>query len=100
MEGRLPSIKEALEDPGNTITGLTKIYGIGEWSARLALAMINPLFPLGPSSDLAVRRGIQLLTGKESSSRDVEEILEELGDYTGLAMYLAALYYEENKKRT
>ncbi len=97
VEGRLPSIKEALEEPENTAKELTKIYGVGEWSAKLALAMVNPLFPLGPSSDLAVRRGIQMLTGKEPSPRVVEEFLEELGDYTGLAMYLAALYYERSK---
>ncbi len=99
VEGRLPSIKEALEEPENTAKELTKIYGVGEWSAKLALAMVNPLFPLGPSSDLAVRRGIQMLTGKEPSPQVVEEFLEELGDYTGLAMYLAALYYEKSKTR-
>ena len=61
--------------------------------------MVHLLFPLGPSSDLAARRGLSAIMGRELSSSEVAEVLSELGDYARLVMYLAAFHYENQKHR-
>ncbi len=96
-EGRLPSVDEAVRDPWRVARELEGLYGVGPWTSRLAVALVHPLFPLGPSSDLAVRRGMGLLLGREPSPGEVDEVLRVLGDYAGLAMYLVALDYERGR---
>ena len=96
-EGRLPSVREAIQDPWSVARELENLYGVGPWTSRLAVALVHPLFPLGPSSDLAVRRGMSLLLGREPGASEVDEVLRVLGDYAGLAMYLVALDYEAGK---
>lgn len=99
LEHRLPGIGEAVEKPWETVRELQRLYGVGTWSAGLTVAMVHPLFPLGPFSDLAVRRGLSLIMGRELGSNEVAEALSELGDYAGLVMYLAAFQYGEQKRR-
>ena len=99
LENRLPSVDEAVKNPWETARELQRLYGIGPWSAELAVAMVHPLFPIGPSSDLAVKRGLSTIMGRELSSSEVARVLNELGDYAGLVMYLAAFHYEDQKHR-
>ncbi|MCE4628252.1 MAG: hypothetical protein F7C34_03785 [Desulfurococcales archaeon] len=94
LEGSLPTLDQAVRDPEATVRALTRIYGVGRWTAELAVAMVHPRFPLGPLSDLAVSRGLSLVLPGASPRR----IVEELGDYAGLVMYLAAYEYESRKK--
>ncbi len=99
LENRLPNVEEAVDEPWEAARELQRLYGIGPWSAELAVAMVHPLFPLGPSSDLAVRRGLSAIMGRELGSSEVARVLSELGDYAGLVMYLAAFHYENQKHR-
>ncbi|MCE4610447.1 MAG: hypothetical protein F7B17_00560 [Desulfurococcales archaeon] len=94
-EGSLPSVEEAIGDPELTVKELTRIRGVGRWTAELSVAIVHPRFPLGPSTDLAVTRGLKLLLGLEVRPG---ELRGALGDYAGLVMYLAAFDYEELKK--
>ena len=99
LEARLPSVEEAEWDPWSVAGELTRLRGVGRWTVELATAMVHPLFPVGPSSDLAVRRGLSRLLGESDAA--VERILRsrELRDYIGLVMYLAAYSYEDDKRR-
>jgi DNA-3-methyladenine glycosylase II len=98
-EGRLPSIREIEEanDLSNITTELTRIRGIGPWTAELAVAQVHPLFPIGPRSDLAVRRGFKTILGLNDST--INKIISELGNYAGLLMYIVAFHYEATKKK-
>ncbi|MCE4600994.1 MAG: hypothetical protein F7C38_05455 [Desulfurococcales archaeon] len=99
VEGRLPSVGEVVRDPQGNIEELTGLYGVGRWTAELSIAMVHPRFPVGPASDLAVSRGLERLLGLKLSEARLRELLEDLGDYLGLIMYLAAYDYESAKKR-
>jgi len=99
QEGRLPSAREAERDPAGAAGDLTRLYGVGPWTASLAVAMVHPMFPLGPYSDLAVKRGLEALLGRRLTPGEVREATNILGEYAGLAMYLAALEYEETRSR-
>ena len=98
LEGRLPSLGDAVKDPWGTAKELTKLWGVGDWTAELAVAQVHPLFPIGPRTDLAVRRGLARVMG-EGSEGAVERVIDLLGDFAGLVMYLAALDYEMSKGR-
>ncbi len=98
-EGRLPGLREVEEDPHGVAEELTRLYGIGRWSAELAVAMASPRFALGPFDDLAVRRGLAIVYGRPVSREEAMALLRDLGDYMGLVLYLAALVYEEGKRR-
>ncbi len=93
-EGRLPGLEEALRDPDSTVESLTNLYGVGEWTARLALAMVAPDFPLGPLSDLAVARGLALVVGADRGRELGRRVVEGLPGLGGLVLYLAAFDYE------
>lgn len=93
LEGRLPGIGEAIEDPERVVKSLTRIYGVGRWTAELAVAMVHPGFPLGPASDLAVRRGLTALLGPGAEELLAEARGSGLGSYLGLVMYLASYEY-------
>ncbi|BAA79192.2 hypothetical protein APE_0275.1 [Aeropyrum pernix K1] len=60
-EGRLPSVEEIeqAEELSSIVKELTRLKGVGPWTAELAIAQVHPLFPLGPRTDLAVRRGFK-----------------------------------------
>jgi len=98
LEGRLPSVREVESsgDPWEVAAELTRLRGVGPWTAELAVAQVHPLFPVGPRGDLAVRRGLRILLGVTGEAVDV--IVRELGEYAGLAMYIAALHYERSLK--
>ena len=96
VEGRLPSIREAERDPWGTAESLTELYGVGSWTAELAVAKTHPLFPIGPRQDLAVRRGLETLL--KVPPEEAVEVISSLRDYAGLVMYLAALDYETRKR--
>ncbi|MCE4624862.1 MAG: hypothetical protein F7C35_03245 [Desulfurococcales archaeon] len=96
LEGSLPTVEEAVNDPEGTIRELTRIRGVGRWTAELSIAMVHPRFPIGPLSDLAVSRGLRAVLGGEPRPG---EVVKELGDYAGLVMYLAAYEYEERRVR-
>ncbi len=98
LEGRLPSVGEAVRDPQGVIRDLTGLYGVGRWTAGLAVAMVHPLFPVWPFGDLAVERGLRLALPNMSTSA-VRSLVEGLGDYAGLLMYVLSLYYEDSKRR-
>jgi len=100
LEGRLPSVSEVARDPEGVARELSMLYGVGPWTAQLAVAMVHPNFPLGPLSDLAVSRGLALVLGLgEAEARSVaRKILELLPDYGGLVLYLAAYEYERSKQ--
>lgn len=87
VEGRLPGLREVLADPWGVAGELTRIYGVGKWTAELAVAMVLDDFRLGPTTDLAVVRGLERL-GLDSPGPE---------RYRGLVMYLASLEYESGK---
>ncbi len=93
LEGRLPGLREVDEDPGAVVAELTRLYGVGRWTAQLVVAMASRGLTVGPEDDLAVRRGLSIALGGGS----VE--LAALQEYAGLIMYLASLRYEESKSR-
>ncbi len=95
VEGRLPGIQEIEGDPWGVAESLTELYGVGSWTAELAVAKAHPLFPIGPHQDLAVRRGLARLL--VAPPDEALEVVNSLGNYAGLVMYLAALDYEASK---
>ncbi len=95
VEERLPSLAEVERDPWGVADALTELYGVGAWTAELAVAKTHPLFPIGPHQDLAVRRGLERSLGIPPD--EALEVVDSLGDYAGLVMYLAALDYELGK---
>ncbi len=97
VEGRLPSLDDAVKDPWGTAEELTKLWGVGRWTAELAVAQVHPLFPIGPKADLAVRRGLSRVLG-EGAEDIVDKVIKSLDDFAGLVMYLAALEYENVKR--
>ena len=101
LENRLPGVEEAVEDPVRVAEELTRLYGVGPWTAQLAVAMVSPGFPLGPVSDLAVVRGLAAALGlEEGEARTLaRRLLERLPGLGGLVLYLAAYRYEDTKKR-
>lgn len=100
-EKRLPSIDEAAESPEQVVRELTRLYGVGPWTAQIAVAMVSRGFPLGPTGDLAVARGLAtvLNLGKEEAKTLARRLLEHLPGLGGLVLYLAAYEYEESKRR-
>ena len=92
LEGRLPSTGEAVREPWGVVEELTRLYGVGPWTAGLAVAMVHPLFPVGPLGDLAVARGLERVLGRRV---EPSLVLRVLGEWAGLALYLAAFLYEE-----
>ncbi len=101
LEGRLPSVEEAVRNPERVTGELEKLYGVGPWTARLAVAMVHPLFPLGPYSDLAVKRGLHMALGIPLSEAETlaRLIVREIREYGGLILYLVAYEYELSKHR-
>ena len=98
IEGRLPSTREAVEDPETVARELRRLYGVGEWTAQLVVAMVHPMFPLGPLSDLAVQRGLERIMGRPPGPEEIRALRRRLGNHFGLLLYLAALRYEEDKR--
>ncbi len=96
VEGRIPDVREAEKEPWSVAEELTGIWGVGKWTAELAVAQVHPLFPIGPSSDLSVRRGFSIILG-DYSEKLIEKVYKNTKEYAGLVMYLLALEYEKRK---
>ncbi|RLE71441.1 MAG: hypothetical protein DRZ80_08425 [Thermoprotei archaeon] len=86
----LPSINKIEKNPEEFIEFVTKIKGIGRWTAELSIAKVSKKFYVGPYGDLAVRRGFKRVFGI-SGEGEIREIMRGLEDYTGLIIYLMAL---------
>ncbi len=101
VEKRLPSIDEAAQNPEHIVKELCKIYGVGPWTAQLAVAMVNKDFPLGPVGDLAVTRGLAIVLklGEKEAKTMAKHLLERLPSLGGLLLYLAAYEHEEAKRK-
>ncbi len=99
VEGRLPSLREVEADPWSVAGELTRLYGVGRWTAQLAVAMVSPGFPLGPMSDLAVARGLRVVLGARDAEGAARRLLERLPGLGGLVLYLVAYEYESLKRR-
>ena len=81
-------------DDESAIAELTKIKGIGRWTAEYALirgmGRVNSL----PADDLGIRRAISqaYFKGKRTSSKQVRRVLSKFAPYSGIsAFYL--MYY-------
>ena len=86
----LPSIGKIEKNPEGFIEFITKIKGIGRWTAELSVAKVSKKFYVGPLGDLAVRRGFKRVFGIDGE-KEIREIMRGLEDYTGLILYLMAL---------
>ena len=74
---------------------LTRIRGVGEWTARMYLIFVLERPDVLPLGDLAVRRGIELLynEGEELSRAAMRELAEPWRPYRSLATrYIWAAY--------
>jgi len=74
---------------------ITKVKGIGKWTAELSIAKVSKKFYVGPYGDLAVKRGFKRIFGI-SEEKEIRKILNGLEEYSGLILYLMAL--EGHKK--
>ena len=85
-----PSVDKIEKKPEEFMEFITKIKGIGKWTAELSVAKVSKNFYVGPYGDLAVRRGFKRIFGI-SEEEGIKKILEGMEEYTGLILYLMAL---------
>ncbi len=90
-----PSVDKIEKEPEEFMEFITKIKGIGRWTAELSVAKISKNFYVGPYGDLA-RRGFKRILGI-SEEKEIKKILKGLEEYTGLILYLIALEGHERK---
>ena len=93
--------REGLSDYSNeeVLEELTRIRGIGEWTARMYLIFVLERPDVLPLGDLAVRRGIEALynDGEELTRAQMREIAEPWRPYRSLATrYVWAAYESES----
>ena len=91
----LPNIREIEVDPDNFIDFITKVKGIGRWTAQISIAKVSEKFYIGPYGDLAVRRGFKKILGIRDE-KNIENYVRKLEDYAGLILYLMALEGHQN----
>lgn len=89
--------REGLADRSNAavVDELTRIHGVGEWTARMYLIFVLERPDVLPLGDLAVRRGIEQLynEGEELSRAEMRAIAEPWRPYRSLASrYIWAEY--------
>ncbi|WP_290814620.1 DNA-3-methyladenine glycosylase [Halovivax sp.] len=89
--------REGLADATNreVVEELTRIKGVGEWTARMYLMFVLQRPDVLPLGDLAVRRGIERLynDGAELSRAEMREIAEPWRPYRSYATrYIWAEY--------
>ncbi len=92
----LPTVEEIEEKPEDFLGYITRIKGVGKWTAELSMAKVSRNFNIGPYGDLAVKRGFQRTFGIQSEG-EIREIMSGLEEYMGLILYLMAL--EGHRKR-
>ncbi len=91
----LPSINKIEKKSEEFMEFITKVKGIGKWTAELSIAKVSKKFYVGPYEDLAVKRGFKRIFGI-SEEKEIRKILNGLEEYSGLILYLMAL--EGHKK--
>jgi DNA-3-methyladenine glycosylase II len=81
-------------DDETAVTELTKIKGIGRWSAEYALirglGRVNSL----PADDLGIQRAVSqgYFRGRKVSSQDVRRALSKFAPYSGIAAFFLMYY--------
>jgi len=84
------------EDPLEAVRELTRLRGVGVWTAKLTIMQTTGNLVLDLFEDRAVKRGAEILCVREN---DVDTLRRECPRYLGLAMYLLALEYEERRPK-
>ncbi len=92
-ENSLPTTEDVEKDPDSVVQELMKIYGVGRWTAELAVATLRHDFSVGPAGDLNVMKGFKSILGVKGE-REIRLFLEKFGEWRGLIMYLLALEME------
>lgn len=92
--------RDGLADHTDTevIEELTKIKGIGEWTARMYLMFVLSREDVLPLGDLGIRNGIQQIygNGEEMTREEMREIAERWRPYRTYAMrYIWRAYEDE-----
>ncbi len=59
----LPSTDEIEENPEEFTKTITRIKGIGIWTAQISIAKISKSFRVGPINDLSARREFKYFLG-------------------------------------
>jgi len=91
----LPSTDEIEENPEEFTKTITRIKGIGIWTAQISIAKISKSFRVGPTNDLSVRRGFKYFLGINNEEKIIK-LLDHFSEYAGLILYLMA--FEGHKK--
>ena len=91
--GDLPDIWEVNRYPQETVDFLTGIYGVGRWTAELAVATLIHDYSIAPAGDLNVGKAFSKFLGIQSES-EIREYTERFGRCKGLLMYLMAFSME------
>lgn len=84
--GNLP-LDALPEDDEEAIAYLTRVKGIGRWSAEIYLLFAEGRVDIWPAGDLAVQEGVGRLLkmGARPSERDIREIAEKWRPHRGAA---------------
>jgi len=85
----LPSADEIEENPEEFTKTITRIKGIGIWTAQISIAKISKSFRVGPINDLSARRGFKYFLGI-SNEEKIRKLLDYFSEYAGLILYLMA----------
>ncbi|MFB6131421.1 MAG: DNA-3-methyladenine glycosylase [Salinigranum sp.] len=92
--------REGLADASDeeVIAELTRIKGVGEWTAHMYLLFVLGRPDVLPLGDLGVRRGIQELygDGRELSRAEMREVAERWRPYRSLATRYVWRAYESD----
>jgi DNA-3-methyladenine glycosylase II len=90
--------REGLADhtDDEVIEELTRIKGVGEWTARMYLMFVLAREDVLPLGDLGIRNGIQQLygNGEEMTREEMREVAERWRPYRTIAMRYIWLEYE------
>lgn len=86
LSGELP-LDGLPEDDEEAIAYLTKVKGIGRWSAEIYLLFAEGRVDIWPAGDLAVQEGVGRLLKMEArpSEKDIREIAEKWRPHRGAA---------------
>jgi DNA-3-methyladenine glycosylase II len=86
ISGELP-LDALPEDDEEAIAYLTKVKGIGRWSAEIYLLFAEGRADIWPAGDLAVQEGVGRLLKMEArpSEKDIREIAEKWRPHRGAA---------------
>jgi DNA-3-methyladenine glycosylase II len=84
----LESLRD-IRDPESIIEELTKIKGVGRWTAELVMLRGMHRLDIIPADDIGLRRliGRRYHSSEKISGEDVRKIADQWGDWKGLAAY-------------